>query len=112
MINNRKSISSLVGLLLLLPSISFAHGDPMIVYAFVSYAIAAISVAMYLLTSKQFRNLRWSASVIFWLIAVITSIWALNVTGPDFTSMYIGLTAPFITFAFLVKISNRFKKEQ
>lgn len=111
MINNQKSILSLVALLVLSPSVCFAQSDPMLVYAYVSYAVAAIAIAAYLLFSGQFRNLRWPASAIFGLITIITSLWALNIAGPDFTVMYIGLTAPFITFVFLVRISKKIKNE-
>jgi hypothetical protein len=97
--DKKKNWLYLVGLLLLVPSDAFAHGDPSVLYSFISIALLHCSLAVYLAVSKRFVGLRVPFFGVFVVNAVMSWAWAIGYKGPSFANMYIGLIgAPTLTF--------------
>ena len=89
-------------ILLILPSISYAMGDPMVVYAFFGFGLMHIVMGFFLILSEKYKQKRLQFIGLYFIIIIVTWLWALKYRGPDFTFMYIGLIgAPLLTFILL-----------
>ena len=99
--STRLSIIVLI-VMLLLPSVSYAIGDPMVVYAFFGYGLLHIVVGCLLVFLNRYKQKRLQFGGLYLINLVVTWLWAINFRGPDFTFMYLGLlAAPVLTFILL-----------
>jgi hypothetical protein len=109
--NKKMNYLYLVGLVLLAPSSALAHGDPVILYSFISIALLHCSLAVYLVVSKRFVGLRVPFFGVFVVNAVMSWAWAIGYKGPSFANMYIGLVGgPTVTFFCLLWVLARIEK--
>jgi len=99
-----------VGLVLVTPSIAFAHGDPIILYSGILIALLHFSCGIYLLLSKKFLGFRIPVLAVYMANVVISWVWAVGYKGPNFTGLYIGLTGgPLLTFLCLIWLLEKMR---
>lgn len=89
-------------LMLIMPNISYAIGDPMVVYAFFGFGLLHVVMGCTLIFSYRYKQKRLQFISLYLVTLVVTWFWAINYRGPNFTFMYIGLIgAPLLTFILL-----------
>jgi len=106
-----KSVLFVPFFLLLLPSLAFAYGNPLLALGLGGLAIIHFGFAMFLV----FRKIGWGKKGmiigVYFIVILFIWNWALNCRGPDFSIMFTALLfIPLISFLCLVYVANKVSK--
>ena len=113
MIFNKKSsiLIFILFLFMLLPSIAFAHGNPVFLYSLIGFAVFHLILAIYLLFLRKIGGLRFVLCGLYFICLFFCWLWALNYIGPNFSGMYVGLlVGPLLNFILILLLMKQFRK--